>query len=384
VVGDAEFVWLGRIPNPLRYPLRAGGWILQLMIGAVTLLVLLTVAAAIPLLNLIALGYLLEVEGRVAHRGRLSEALPLLPAVMRIGSVLVGIALCLIPLMLLADFTADAYYIAPQGTATRLWIATLIAVAMLAAVHITLALACGGKPACFLRPIRNIRWLREQLRAGDYGSPAHRALRSFFAALRPAHLFWLGVRGFFGSWVWLALPTALYGARWYADASWSRPIMLAGGACLLPVLAWVPFLQVRLAVENRWSAMFEVRDVRELFRHAPLAWAVATAGLYALSVPLFLYSVQFRMHAPFPLEFWWDLALISIACTFPARVALGWVYHCATVRGPAWIGWIWFSRLLIVGSLALYVWLLYHTPLTHESRPWQLEHHALVLPIPFS
>jgi hypothetical protein len=47
------------------------------------------------------------------------------------------------------------------------------------------------------------------------------------------------------------------------------------------------------------------------------------------------------------------------------------------------MGWIWLSRLSLAGGLALYVWLLYQTPLAHEAHPWQLEHHALVLPVPW-
>lgn len=66
-----------------------------------------------------------------------------------------------------------------------------------------------------------------------------------------------------------------------------------------------------------------------------------------------------------------------------ARATLGSAYHRATVRGPAWIGWIWLNRLLLTGSLALYVWLQFYTPLTHEFAPWPLEHHSLALPIPW-
>ena len=377
-----DLIWINRCPHLFRRPLGAIAWIVQFLIGTITLLALLTITAAVPVLNFFALGYLLEVEGQVARSGKLRHSLPLLPAAMRSGSIVLGVLLCLVPVMLLADVAMDARLIAPRGTATWFWIAALLVVSILAGTHILLALTRGGSLGCFVRPIKNARWLREQIRSGDYWSRADRILRDFVAALRLRHHFWLGVRGFFGAWVWLALPTALYGAWWYSGSMWSRVLTLVTGACFVPVLAWVPFLQVRLAAENRWSAMFEVRSICELFRHAPLSWLVATVAFYALSIPLFLYSLNFRMHAPFRLGIWWDLTCISIVCTFPARAALGWAYHRATVRGPARIGWIWLSRLLLAGSLGLYVWLLFHTPITHEARSWQLEHHSLVLPIP--
>lgn len=382
-IGSAgDFVWVKRCPPLLRRPFGAMAWIVQLLIGTITLLALLTIAAAVPVLNFVAFGYLLEVEGHVARSGKLRHALPLLPAAMRIGSIVIGILVSLVPVKLLADVAMDARLIAPSGTATWLLIAVLLVVSIFSGTHVLLALSRGGSLGCFVRPTKNVRWLRGQFRSGDYWSRADCVLRDFLAALRPRHHFWLGVRGFFGTWIWLALPTALFGAGWYSGSTWIRMLTLVTGACFVPVLAWVPFLQVRLAAENRCSAIFDVRCIRELFRHAPLAWLFATVAIYALSIPLFFYSLQLRMHVPLRLGIWWDLTCVSIVCTFPARVALGWAYHRATARGPARIGWIWLSRLLLAGSLGLYVWLLFHTPITHEFRPWQLEHHGLVLPIP--
>lgn len=379
-----DFVWIDRCPNLFRRPLGAIAWIVQLVIGIITLLVLLTITAIVPVLNFVSLGYLLEVEGQIARTGKLRHALLLLPAAMRVGSIVVGMLLCLLPVILLADVARDARWIAPSGVATWFWNVALALTGIAVAVHLVLSLSRGGSLGCFVRPIKNVRWIRQQAKSGKYWSHADRMIQDFVSALRLRHQFWLGVRGFFGTWVWLAVPTALYGTGWYSGSTWFRILTLVTGACFIPLLAWMPFLQARLSAENRLSAMFEVRQIRELFRQAPMSWVMATVAIYGLSIPLFLYSLQLRMHAPFRINLWWDLALVSIVCTFPARVAVGWAYHRATVRGPAWIGWIWLSRIVLAGSLGLYVWLLFHTPITHEYPPWQLEHHTLVLPVPLS
>ena len=65
--------------------------------------VMLAVLAAIPLINFLALGYLLEAEGRVARTGKLRYALPLLPLAPRLGSIALGIWLWLWPVRWITD-----------------------------------------------------------------------------------------------------------------------------------------------------------------------------------------------------------------------------------------------------------------------------------------
>ena len=74
----------------------------------------------------------------------------------------------------------------------------------------------------------------------------------------------------------------------------------AGGRCECPcwvfwagpllaiVVMYLPFAQVRFAVENRWRAMFEVRAVRDHFRRAPLAFFVALVVTLAVRASLVL------------------------------------------------------------------------------------------------
>jgi hypothetical protein len=370
-------------PNPFRQPVATVLWFVQLATGTVTLLAVLTILSILPLLNFLALGYLLEAERRVAASGKLRHGVPLLPAARRIGSIAIGTLICLAPVMLLSEFVSEARLIAPTGTATMVWTAALGILSIIAGTHLVLALLRGGNLIYFARPLNNLRWIRKNYQAGDCWSHIDREWSVLLAVLRPIHHFRLGLGGFLGTWVWLVLPTALFGAGWYSGSTWYKVLTLASGACLIPVLAWAPFLQVRMAVEDRWTAIFEVRAIRKLFRHAPLSWLFAIALLYALSIPLFLYSLHLRLRVPFHLEIWWDLALVSIVCTLPARIALGWAYHRATLKRPASGWWVGTIRVLLGGALGLYVWLLFYAPATHEFRPWQLQYHALVLPVPW-
>ena len=63
-------------PSPLSHPIRAIGWLVTLAAGVVSLLVILAVLAALPVASFVALGYMLEAEGRVVRSGRLRDGLP--------------------------------------------------------------------------------------------------------------------------------------------------------------------------------------------------------------------------------------------------------------------------------------------------------------------
>ena len=93
-----QLVAQAQCPHPIWHPLRFGGWALSMGFGIVTMVFALAIVASIPIVNFIALGYLLDVEGRVARSGKFREAFPLLPLAPRIGSLVIGIWLCLLPL----------------------------------------------------------------------------------------------------------------------------------------------------------------------------------------------------------------------------------------------------------------------------------------------
>ncbi len=365
-------------PPVLRHPLRFAGWLIRAVFGIISMTLLLAVIAAIPIVNFLTLGYLLEVEARVARTGKLRDAFLLLDVAPRIGSIVLGTWLWLLPLRLAGAARRDAYFIEPGGPADRFWSVFAPLLAALIGTHICLALARGGALSCFFRPVRNLRWLLKKRRDADYVTHATAAVQDFFGRLRLKHHFWLGIRGFAGAALWLFLPTLMF-AQAGPDKGPHNLVAFLGAVSLLLVLSWLPFLQARFALTGRFRSMFELRTIRRLYREAPLAWLLAIAVVYVLALPLYLPKVFLL-----PRDAMWLITLVFIVTIYPARVMIGWAVHRAIARKSVpWFGWRWLSRTIMLPLLALDVFLLFFTPLIGEHCKGVLfEHHALLLPLP--
>lgn len=373
---------LGPFPVPWRHPLKCIAWIVRALFGTASLVLLLAVVAAIPILNFVALGYMLEAEGSVARTGRLRSANPLFRLAPRIGSIALGVFLWLIPLQVVAGRMADAAIIDPTGAAARSLGRLKIFLVIAISTHLCMALARGGTLGCFFRPIKNFRWLRQRFRDGDYWDHAHYHVMDFISELRIRHHFMLGLKGAFGAMIWLIVPTALY--AFYSVESRDNPggviVTVLGGVLLLIVFAWLPFLQARFAAENRLRAMFELRAIRRAFRRSPLTWLGAVVVVYVLALPLYLTKARLL-----PADAMWLITAVFIVTMYPARIATGWVYHRAMNRPrEAWFGWRWASRLAMIPLLATYVFLVFFSQAIGEhGKAGLFEHHAFLLPVPF-
>lgn len=379
-VSESRFAAVPPCPVPWRNPLRFVAWVTEIGFGLVSLFLFLSVLAALPLLNFLALGYLLEAEGRVARTGKLRYCLPLLPLASRLGSIAVGVALWLIPVRWVSDAAVDAAIIAPGSGIAGVWRIGAFLVSAVVSLHLILALSRGGGFGCFFRPLKNALWLRRQFREGDYWLTANAAVRDFFKALQiPSH-FLLGLKGFAAAFIWLAIPTALFAVMQDPSQPGQVILTLVGGALLIPVLAWTPFLQARLASERRFVAGFELRAIREAFRRTPISFQLSIVLLYALSLPLYLFKV-----AALPRDAIWLETPIFIASIYPARILIGWAYGRAVRKTTrSWMLLQWTMRLLLAPLLAFYVFLLFFTPsIGAYGRRVLFEHHALLLPAPF-
>ncbi|HVW01173.1 MAG TPA: hypothetical protein VHB77_12560 [Planctomycetaceae bacterium] len=368
-----------RPPHPLRRPLRFLGWLIQSTFGIVTLIVLISVLAAIPIVNFLALGYLLEVEGSVARTGRFRRAFPLIEFAPRIGSMVLGVGLWLLPVRFFAGMAGDAHLISPGSFGDRALHLVTVILAGLVATHLCLALGRGGSFGCFFRPIKNVRWFLAQLRAGSYWDTADRGIQDFLAGLRLKHHFWLGLRGFAGAFLWLVIPTTLFAVA-KDNQGPAILVTLVGGAMLVIVLSWLPFLQARFAAENRWGAMFELRAIRELNRKAPLSFWLATVVTFALALPPYLGTPVLP-----PRDALWMVTILFVVANYPGRVLVGWAYYQAVARPRrAWFGLRWLSNLTVLPLLAIFVFLLFFTQFIGSHGKLVLfEHHALLLPAPF-
>lgn len=374
-----QLVAKAQCPHPFRHPIRFVGWAISMAFGIATMILALAIIAAIPIVNFIALGYLLEVEGRVARSGKFRDAFPLLPLAPRIGSMVIGIWIFLLPLRFIAWAAADARLISPGSGADIFWHAVLIIAMVLVTVHLCLSLARGGRLSTFFRPIKNVRWFLKQWRDAGYWDRAEQTVWEFLSQFRRTHYFWLGLKGWFGAMLWLIIPTALFAAANKPNGG-AAFISIIGGILLSIVFAWVPFLQARYAVEGRLSAFKELRTIRELFRRAPICWTLAAIVTYAMSMPLFFATVALP-----PQDALWMVTPIFIISIYPARVFTGWAYHQATKRDHrAWFSLRVLTSLVLMPSLMFYTFILFFTQFIGSSGKLVLfQHHALLLPRPF-
>ncbi len=378
-----SFESLPPLPHPLRQPLRAIVWLISAFFGLVCLLVLMTIAAAIPGLNVYAMGYLLEAQGRVARTGKPWHSLPLLPAARRIGVILLAAWLWLLPVQYLGSAASDSWLVNPGGATAWLWLTLLIVAVVIVSTHLILALARGGGWWCFFRPVKNVRWLLASWKAGDYFERADTAVRQFITALRVPHHLKLGIIGFVATYAWLLLPTLMYTSLRDATMWWQRALMLIGGVTLTLVFMWLPFLQAHYAARGHWSAMFDLQAVRKRFRHAPFSHLLAVVILFGPAMLLPLYQALFKAELP-PLNIWLDIMLLTLVLTFPGRILAGWAYHRGGRERKTWLIWHWTNRLLLAGGVGLYVAFLMFAASSGELGQrviWQ--HHALLLPLPF-
>jgi hypothetical protein len=335
----------------------------------------LAVLAVIPVLQFMSLGYMLEVGGRVARTGRLRDGFIGIRPAARVGSVVLGTWLVLLPLRLMASLAQSAQLIDPDSKIARRWELGLVALAVLIGVHVAAACSRGGNLHYFLWPFTNPIWLFRRLRRGGYYAEARDAVWDFVVALRLPYYFWLGLRGFIGTMVWLVVPITLF------SLGRKAPVLgFIGALGLGLVVLYLPFLQIRFAAANRLRALFELSAVREAFRHAPLAYAGALFVTLAFAVPLYLLKIEMV-----PREAAWLPSLFFIGFIFPARLLTGWAYG-RSERQPARRHWFfrWTSRLWMVPTAALYVVIVFFSQYAAWEGVWSLyEQHAFLLPVPF-
>jgi len=385
IVSRRDFQEFPRIPS---HPLRAVWWLVRACLGLICLVALLALAAAIPVVNVLALGYLMEVQGRVARTGKFRSAFYLLPAAQRLGGILLAVWLWLLPIQFLAGLARDSWLLAPGGTAAWLWTSLLVIASSLTAVHLLLAIGCGGRWWRFARPLSNALRLRACWRSNEYWQDAHHAIYEFMAAFRLPHLLRLGLLGYAAAYVWLVLPALLFTMLNDVTSRWQIIGFVAGCVTLTLTLLWLPLLLAHVAAEGRWRAMFELTTVAKLAGQTPFRWAIATAILFGCSVLPLLYTALFKNQIPAH-DVRWDLMLVSLVTVVPARVLVGWVYHRATRRthsAPSrlWRIWQWTNGAALCFGVGWYVYFLNLATTGGElgqHAVWQF--HALLLPLPF-
>ena len=379
-VASADISRLPPCPSPRHHPFRALGWLFLVGTGLASLLLLLAILAAIPIVNLLALGTMLEAEGRVVRSGRLRDGIPFAGALPRLGGIVIGTWLWLLVIRFVTQASADAALIDPGGPSARGWALVRFAVSLLVGFHLLATWFFGGSLPSFFRPVRNGRRLLRALHAGTAWGTASAALAQIIDTVHPGRLFSLGLRGFVGTFLWLLLPTLLFSFLGDTTKPGQVLVTLLGAILLGIALAWVPFLQARFAAEQRLAVFRDLGTVRELWRRAPVVMLLALVILYGLSLPLYLFKIVAA-----PRDAVLFLTPIFILTIYPARLAVGWATHRAQARpARAWRLLRWPVTALLVPVLALYLFLLFFTPAIDAFGKRALfDHHALLIPTPF-
>lgn len=365
-------------PSRFRRLARAAKSALDWTFGLASLVVGLALLAAIPVLNLAAFGYLLHAAGRVATTGRLRDGFVGIRKASRLGSAVLGTFLVFLPVRVIAGLWRDAEVLAPGSPRTAAWKAAVLVVGIATVLHAAWACIRGGRLHHFLwpAPLRFLRWLA---RSGAF-TDAFTALSRFVASLRPGFYLWLGLRGFMGTLVWLALPVGilLLAAQLPTDDGGAF-LSLVGGVLLMPVVAWLPFLQVHFAAENRFRALFERRRALEPRDRAPfLTWLALLVTLVS-ALPLYLLKIELP-----PRELAWLPALAFVAFILPARLLTGWAVARARRRAEhrRWpLRWLFRAAALpLVLAYVLFVYLNQY--LSWNGSRGMLEQHAFLVPAP--
>lgn len=438
VLFDAELADAEPLDSTRSWPFRV--WFgtcraVEWLFGLLCMVIGLGVAASIPLLQFVSLGYLLEISGRISRSGRLRDGFLEIRQAARVGSLLLGTRLMLLPLQMVAELRYSATVFAPDSGIARGWeigqsVATWVMVA-----HILLAWYCGGRLRHFFWPLlapiffamwlgqrivsgaAGMRWIRVPLqkisprllrdlttvpslnewfppaiiwtaiRRGRVYAQARDAVWEFVAGLRLPYYFWLGLRGFVGAVIWLFAPilmiictTKLSLANPQAAQGLGAILGLVGSFLLAAVILYLPFVQAHFAAERRFGAMFEVKAVRQLFRQAPIAFWFSLLVTLLFALPLYLLKV-----AVIPREVVWLPSLVFVAFILPARFITGWAVGRARHHSdPRHFLFRWASRLAGVPIAATYVFIVYFTQYTSWYGSWSLfEQHAFLVPVPF-
>jgi len=363
---------------PLLAPFRWFAGIIHWLFGVASVIMGLALLATIPLVQLLTLGYFLEVSRRVAVSGRWRDGCVGIDKAARVGSIVLGTWLVLWPARILSGYWYHATLIDPQSERSRALFQWLVVVTTLTVVHVIWAWFRGGRFRDFLWPAP-VRFFRQAFRRGTYLEARDR-LWNFVVSLQFPYFFMLGLRGFLGALAWLLLPILLCIGGTSLPPGFALLSGLIGYILLTLVLLVLPFLQTQFACQQTWSAMFDWRTIRILFRRAPIAFWFSFTITLLFALPLYLLKLELTPREVLVLP-----SLVFVVFSWPARLLCGWAVGRAWRHDvPRFFVSRWLARLAIVPTAAIYTLVVFLTRYTSWYGTWSLlEQHAFLVPVPF-
>lgn len=419
---DAYSSWVFRCGAFLA---RMGRWVF----GLISLVIGLAFLSAIPILQLLPLGYVLEVSGRIGRSGKFLKGFVGIDKSATVGGIVFGTWVCLLPMRHITLLWHSARLIDPLSDSTQALRLAQVVVVTLMAIHIAMVWACGGRLRQFFWPFiapfsvsfwlvrkaSNSRYFRPMLdysiglvsprmvddicnakpfsdwfvpllfvkrvfRRGAYAE-SRDAFWDFVVGLRLPYYFWLGLQGFAGGVAWLIIPTLLLVGRvTFPNEGLAILSGLAGTISLAAVVMYLPFVQTHFAVQGRMISLFQIGEARKRFVRAPMMSWLAFTLMLLVAVPLFLLKV-----ARIDPDLLWLPGVMFIVFMLPARFLMGWAYTCGEKRAKKshW-SLTWSMRLAEVPIALAFAGLVFITSFTSWNGAWSLlELHPFLVPAPF-
>ncbi|MEZ6136904.1 MAG: DUF4013 domain-containing protein [Pirellulaceae bacterium] len=302
------------------------GWTLGRSWDLASLLVLLAVVAAIPILQFASLGYLLNSAANLAHGKPWRQALPGMRLAGRLGVFVLLAALSWLPVFLVRDFSYSAQLLVPDSGTAIAWRVGALVIAAVCMVHIVWAAMRGGRWYHFLWPAP-LRFLMQIWRPRTWNR-ASDALYETASAFHFSRLWWLGLRGAGGAFLWTVVPVSLMIIGQRADAGGMGVFGFLGAVAMTAIMLYLPFLQIQFAKEDRLAAIFDIRSVRRRFHYAPWAHGITLLLLCLLCIPLYLLRIEAT-----PAELLWAPSLVFVLFMLPAKLMLGAAMGYARIVG---------------------------------------------------
>ena len=401
--------------------------------GVISMIGILAVMAAIPFVNLLTYGYLLEVSGRVARTGKFKAGFIGLPAASKIGQIALGTVVCMLPAYFISANWYSAELIASgsvQAFQQRvlLWLVTILSV-----LHVGAAWFCGGQLKHFFWPVIApfslgmwmVRWILGQptfrfiigkitnpvapnligditdvkplkewflpvviskaVFRGTLLASAREGIWAFFQSLRLHYYFMLGLKGIAGSLIWLLIPSALFLLANMVFASQIEdgvavllilPGIFVSGVFFVFLLA----VQANFARTNRFKSFIDIKSAFHALRATPFLYLLTTLLTFALVIPLFALNIE-----PIDVQLLWVTCIVFVILIWPGKMLAG----RALARGinkPRVAHFLisYPLMMLMVGIAGFYSLLLYFTQFVAASGPLSfIENPVFTIPAPY-
>lgn len=378
----AEVLPLARpsVPAPTRRRRAWWRWLWQtagFVWNLASLIALLAVIAAVPVLQLASLGYLLRAAANLSRGGAWRSSLPGLRLAGKIATFALWATVLWLPVWLINDLSYSVQLLRPDSPQAANWRSGAFLAAALWVVWTGWAAMRGGRWWHFLWP-SPWQFVTRIVRPSTWARAADDLWR-LFMRLHIASLWWLGLRAAAGALAWLAVPVSLMIIGLRAQDLEAAPVVgLIGAVVLTWVMLHLPQLQILMAEKNRMAEFLNVREVRRRFRSAPWATACALSALFALCIPLYLLRIEAT-----PEQLTWLPSLFFVGLMFPAKLGLGAAMGAGARRSnPRHWTLRWLARVVSVAAALFYVGALY----VAQFIAWQgiyvmYFQHAVLVPV---